>query len=737
MHIQLSVFGSAKKNTKAFTNGTYVVTHHQVKRHMATRSHKEAMLLDNSTSSLNTPLSSNASLISKDVYEAYLKLMRTAYDLAMHPALPHNNFEVLVKVQRVNGVKLLQGKNYRNTAVKLLIFARLLSFYFLARELIKCIATTITEKIAAIVVKKSLISLLSDGSQVRKTGSEKEAILVRVEHAGGPCYFFVSLRNMTDFGGSDANSLKLALDSVFITNNVTLAKIPFSTVQYRTKLISATADGANVNMSIYNGALTQLKATRPWLVNIHCVNHRLELAIKDAMNQFKEFSSCDNLYTTLFYLLKNSSKLKESCKHAAASLSIQYYALNKITGTRFAAHRQRGFTKLLHNWPSYLLALPKTLANKQGYRNETRSKLQGIFKKKTNYAFLCYVGAYVDLLDAMTPMSLFFKKNVLIAHEVQPQIDLIINNLTALTLEVLDEAFCSSIRKFPRKEENGMVFVESCYLMAGHKKRKSNNKKYLDIKLDGMIEPKHNDIKRAFQLRKQCIDILIPLINSRFKSFNDNLLFDFMKWLDPQYWTNEQDSSNGIKYLMQHFQEPLANVNFQEDKVFGEWDSVQILVKARYSKLTCLEVWHKLWEFGKAHFPNILQLAELCFCLSSSNSTVERCFSTLITILSENRLQMSHSTIEECMLIVGNDHVWSDEDRNDILKQAVNQYLEKRRTVKFQSETEIYICENQKNSNESSVETVDSDNSVSDCELLDSEEEDIENDDTAHENNKK
>jgi hypothetical protein len=182
------------------------------------------------------------------------------------------------------------------------------------------------------------MSLLSDGSQARKTGSEKEAVLIRVEYAGGPCYFFVSLCNMADFGGSDANSLKLALDSVFITNNVTKAKIPLSTADYRTKLISATADGANVNMGIYNGALTQLKATRPWLVNIHCVNHRLELAIKDAMNQFKEFSLCDNFYTTLFYLLKNSGKLKESCKHATAALSIEFYTLSKITGTRFAAH---------------------------------------------------------------------------------------------------------------------------------------------------------------------------------------------------------------------------------------------------------------------------------------------------------------------------------------------------------------------------------------------------------------
>jgi hypothetical protein len=281
----------------------------------------------------------------------------------------------------------------------------------------------------------------------------------------------------------------------------------------------------------------------------------------------------------------------------------------------------------------------------------------------------------------MTPLSLLFEKNVLLAHEVQPQIDLTINNFTALSLEELDEAFCSSARKFPRREEDGVVTVQSCYLMAGHKKRKSTNKKYVYIKLDGMIEPKHDEIERALLLRKRCINILMPLVSSRFKSFKDNPLFNSMKWLDPQYWNNEQQNGlNDMKYIMQHFNESLAEANFREDNVFQEWNAVQIIVKEQYSKLTCLEVWERLWNFKKAKFPNILLLAELCFCLSSSNSAVERCFSTLTTILSDKRLRMHHSTMEECMVIVANDYVWSDEDRNLILKQAVNKYLEKQRT---------------------------------------------------------
>ena len=40
---------------------------------------------------------------------------------------------------------------------------------------------------------------------------------------------------------------------------------------------------ASVNMSHHNGVATLLKNDLPWLLDVHCFNHRLELGIKDAM----------------------------------------------------------------------------------------------------------------------------------------------------------------------------------------------------------------------------------------------------------------------------------------------------------------------------------------------------------------------------------------------------------------------------------------------------------------------
>ena len=50
------------------------------------------------------------------------------------------------------------------------------------------------------------------------------------------------------------------------------------------KLVSICVDGAAANLIIHNGLSTLLKQDLPWLIAVHCMNHRLELAIKDALS---------------------------------------------------------------------------------------------------------------------------------------------------------------------------------------------------------------------------------------------------------------------------------------------------------------------------------------------------------------------------------------------------------------------------------------------------------------------
>jgi hypothetical protein len=115
------------------------------------------------------------------------------------------------------------------------------------------------------------------------------------------------LLEMSQFGGSDANSITAGINSVFQSDS---SFFKISNEDYDKKLVSATADGASVNFGISNGVLTQLQKSRKWLLKIHCINHRIELAIKDSFKDISEFRKIKEFYLTNYYLLRNSRKLK-------------------------------------------------------------------------------------------------------------------------------------------------------------------------------------------------------------------------------------------------------------------------------------------------------------------------------------------------------------------------------------------------------------------------------------------
>ena len=67
---------------------------------------------------------------------------------------------------------------------------------------------------------------------------------------------------------------------------------------YLTKLIGIMSDGGCVNTGRINELMTHLTGECPWLIKIHCVNHREELAVKDAFKQ-SPFKQIDDLYQRL------------------------------------------------------------------------------------------------------------------------------------------------------------------------------------------------------------------------------------------------------------------------------------------------------------------------------------------------------------------------------------------------------------------------------------------------------
>ena len=202
-------------------------------------------------------------------------------------------------------------------------------------------------------------------------------------------YFVASLLEMSRWGGTDAESLKNGIDNIFDEDE---GAIPLTPNDYRLKVIGCTSDGASVNFGRISGLMTRLGEDRPWLIKIHCANHRIELAVKDAIKE-TDFCQADEFYIGTYNLLKNSGKIKSEIKAATQALNIQHYTLTKLTGTRFVGHRRTAYTRLLSLWPAITLAYENVVADHKT-KAEVRAKVIGYLKKLKSYSFLCLVCFY-------------------------------------------------------------------------------------------------------------------------------------------------------------------------------------------------------------------------------------------------------------------------------------------------------------------------------------------------------
>lgn len=175
-------------------------------------------------------------------------------------------------------------------------------------------------------------SVLSDGPQARKTGNEKELVLIREARGGHPRYFLAGLQEMDDYGSADSDNLKKTIDDVFLEN----LRIPQE--DYQDRLVCAVPDGAVVNTGIYKGLLTQLMKKRPWLVKIHCILHCIELAVKDAMLDQKLsgiYNDIHQFLISLYYIQKKSPKLCCCLNATTEALDVDFIKFKKVHGTRF------------------------------------------------------------------------------------------------------------------------------------------------------------------------------------------------------------------------------------------------------------------------------------------------------------------------------------------------------------------------------------------------------------------
>ena len=486
---------------------------------------------------------------------------------------------------------------------------------------------------------------------------------------------------MSNWGGTDAACLKKAIDDIFSEKGCLPMK------EYATKLVAATADGASVNMGRISGLMTRLGENRDWLVKIHCINHCVELAVKDAFKDSK-FKEIDDFYQANHSLLKASGKIKNEVENAATALGIQAYALTKLKGTRFIGHRFGAYTRLLDMWPAFDTAYENVVSDKRT-KEETKAKVRGLLSKFRNYRFLAYTCCYLDLLEKAKPSSKVFEGVGLLPFEIWPCAQQTIDELSELITESVEEGLDSNLRRYRiATDDSGDTTVTCEFTRKGDNLQKENCRSPVTITMREMKNVRQAVKEEALRQRSVTGEKLIEAMEERLETYDDGV-FSTMKWFDPKQWKDDKDYGiPEITAFAEIFETPLRKTNFDLSKAIKEWKSFKKYVQYHAYGIEARKLWQNMLCYRADEYPNLCILAQIMIAISGSNSSVERAFSILRMLLSDRRLRMSHSAMEMRLRIAINDNIWTEGERADILERATELYLSKSRKRKLDDEND-------------------------------------------------
>ena len=165
-------------------------------------------------------------------------------------------------------------------------------------------------------IPRSVISILTDES-TSSSGIACLIIYLRYTFNDFPINIFVDLLELNATNPSEiANQIQNCLH-----------RHGFSDSYLSDNLLGFCGDGASIMTEPNTGALTQLKQKFPRLVGWHCLNHRFELALSDAVNVAVIHFKC--FMDTLYALYSTHSSKKERKSFQQQQLSWKFAFLDR------------------------------------------------------------------------------------------------------------------------------------------------------------------------------------------------------------------------------------------------------------------------------------------------------------------------------------------------------------------------------------------------------------------------
>ena len=616
------------KNCKNFSSnwirsGTECVSKDSVKKHVESTQHKEAVNL-NKRSELgadaykesviqNSAIGRSLSKLRESDREGLRVKINTIYHLIKNER-PYSDYPKLLELQTKNMVPELQKRKV------FLSYATDDAGALFGDYIGKSMMQTLKDDISKI----NYYSVLTDGS-TDSSVTEQEAIYVLFLHDGRPKVRYFSIENVKH---ADAPGLLASIQEAFSR---------FGISRLENRIVGLNADGASVNMGLLNGLGKLVKEKAPWLELVHCFNHRLELAMKDAF-QTTPFSKIDDMLLRLYYLYQKSPKRYRELKELCEVYDKIVPKPSKAHGTRWIDHKYRAMEKVIDNYGIYIAHLESlSVTDSQALK---RAELQGNVKKWSNALYPVYMSIYLDILAPIRRISVAMQQDVHDPVKVIRRIKEFGWTMSKLILIVEQSLSDNNVLTFYKKNLSVVTVneEEKHYYQGVHMKHYNRTTKAVQKHYVETVANICESVKGRFA------NILVSPI---FK--NIEVILDTFTW--PISGDCASFGNLQISELTNHFSQLLQNNGCDTTKIDPEWltlksYAVPLIQNQNKKDSKYLDIWAKVFQSPsiQEECRNVLHILEVLLVVPFTNAKVERLFSRMNRVKTDSRNRLAIAT---------------------------------------------------------------------------------------------
>ena len=450
------------------------------------------------------------------------------------------------------------------------------------KEITELIGTVMETDFLSSVKKAQYMSVLSDGS-TDVTNVEKELFYVTFVVDALVTTRLLAIR---DVKHADAAGLTELLLAVFEWANIDVKK----------KLVGFCADGANVNLGRAGGVAVRLarEIPAPWLVVIHCVSHRFELAVKDTFKGTGADTVIDMLVAMHFLYEKSNKRLRE-LNTIGEMMEEHIRKPAKANGTRWVQHKSQACTVLHQNYAVIVAHLEAQAAEGSTVPAADKARLQGYLKTLKSLKFVLYLLYMKVILASLgeicknlqkASIDLLYVSSCLV--QLNTSLDVIREAAAAPTAATLGPL--ADVLREAEDNPNEVTFkgVQLCHGGAAVVNAFKVQMTTLADKLKDCMVQRFRDIEHDDKIR--CLKLLNtttwPRQQEDLAEFGDDILASFIDAFRPLLEANNVDI----------------------DELHREWSSFKMFWLQNLAHLSRSDLWETVMKHYSDTYPNFIHV---------------------------------------------------------------------------------------------------------------------------------